>query len=126
MINCENCPAHCCGRQKIPPPYLLPQEVKEFGDNVEFIQGQGRLKKQSNGTCVYLDENQRCTIYSKRPLECKLYPWIYHRENGVLTLKLHEGCPRRKNADPPEIPDILKSIPDDYWDVYFSIPWSLL
>lgn len=31
-------------------------------------------KNESNGKCIFLKEN-RCTIYSKRPLICRFYPF---------------------------------------------------
>lgn len=31
------------------------------------------LKKREDGGCVYLDKHNKCSIYSQRPLSCRLY-----------------------------------------------------
>jgi Fe-S-cluster containining protein len=51
------------------------------------------MKKRENGKCVFL-ENERCTIYSLRPLICRFYPFelrVLHNRN--YTFLYTEECP---------------------------------
>jgi len=53
-----------------------------------------RLVESSAGyRCEHLNENDsRCAIYSKRPLDCRLYPFLLVKRNGSLSLGLHKSC----------------------------------
>jgi len=42
------------------------------------------FERKPSGTCVFL-ENNKCTIYSVRPLTCRLFPFAYSEED----LELH-------------------------------------
>jgi Fe-S-cluster containining protein len=51
------------------------------------------MKKREDGKCVFL-ENDRCTIYSLRPLICRFYPFelkVLH--NRKYTFLYTEECP---------------------------------
>ena len=34
------------------------------------------LEQRSNGDCIFLDKNRRCTVYEKRPEICRQFPKI--------------------------------------------------
>jgi uncharacterized cysteine cluster protein YcgN (CxxCxxCC family) len=38
-------------------------------------------------------ETNRCKIYERRPLDCQLYPFLLHRQNGAIFLALDKKCP---------------------------------
>lgn len=47
--------------------------------------------------CSYFAAGQaRCTIYYKRPLECRLYPFVVNRQGGSVFLALDLNCPYAK------------------------------
>lgn len=111
-MDCINCKNHCCGQNKnLKAPILLPNEVdllKESSesfivDDITFY----RLKRSENGNCIFLGENNRCTIYNDRPYECRIYPYIL-TQNGLI---LHDDCFDVKNVfSKPIIPQL-----DDSW-----------
>ncbi|MFC1658767.1 YkgJ family cysteine cluster protein [Candidatus Omnitrophota bacterium] len=52
--------------------------------------------------CRFLHpESSRCKIYTQRPLECRLYPFLLHRLQGKVYLSVDLNCPyasgREKN-----------------------------
>ncbi|MBN3041044.1 MAG: YkgJ family cysteine cluster protein [Candidatus Omnitrophica bacterium] len=51
-----------------------------------------RLKKKDDGSCVYLDKNNRCRIYQKRPIVCRNFTC----DNGF---KLEPVCSIRQEQD---------------------------
>ena len=57
-----------------------------------------RLGHQSDGACVFLDENGLCRIHAKfgeaaKPLPCRIYPFTFHPSGGRLTVSLRYSCP---------------------------------
>ncbi len=63
--------------------------LEELGYRKEFFvlfdeEGYARLRNLDN-RCVFYDvENQRCRVYSCRPLGCRLYPVIYDEQKGIV------------------------------------------
>ena len=50
-------------------------------------------KATSEGKCIFLEEN-RCTIYSKRPLICRFYPFgLETRQNKQKAFYFTSECP---------------------------------
>ncbi|WNY27905.1 hypothetical protein MmiEs2_00840 [Methanimicrococcus stummii] len=96
-FECDFC-GKCCTHAFNDHVYLLKDDVSrllEIDSNAlmpspyfDFCDQDGRfyvsgysLKTQSDdvGSCVFL-ENNRCRIYDKRPLICRVYPYMIHRE----------------------------------------------
>jgi Fe-S-cluster containining protein len=101
-INCAGCNI-CCQNPHL-APVLLPSEkerLKKYSRKVEtphktmFV-----LSKKKNGNCVFLDDKiKRCVIYSNRPLECVLYPFLLDFRNAI-NIKLDKRfCPRLKTLE---------------------------
>jgi len=77
--------------------YLLPDDVGRIKrvikadnfwikDSAQEEKAVGYLKKKK-GVCIFLNEKRLCSIYSERPLYCRLYPFIkevyFHSEVDV-------------------------------------------
>ncbi|MCX5680685.1 MAG: YkgJ family cysteine cluster protein [Candidatus Omnitrophica bacterium] len=44
--------------------------------------------------CKLLDvEINKCTVYLIRPLECRLYPFLFVKKQGTVFLAVHLACP---------------------------------
>ncbi len=88
-MNCAGCPAPCC-RDVL---YLTPQEferLRKKNSTLKFSQI-GDIFILS--PCPFLVDN-RCKIYTDRPLACIRYPLnVQYRQNSVL-LVLHFKCPQ--------------------------------
>ena len=62
---------------------------------------------QENGACVKLDEKKRCSIYSERPMGCKMYPFYPDWEKlkrgkvdfSAGSLKIDSECPGYMQGD---------------------------
>ena len=83
---CSLCSQNCCSRFYA---VLLPDEVEEFNDkSFTIMTEKGPVKcigSRGRQPCPYLDINGRCTIYSKRPLDCRLWPVMVY-----IDFKTHE------------------------------------
>jgi Fe-S-cluster containining protein len=100
-LNCSICKSHCCGRnQTVGAPIVLPKEISNFSDDDLYEDGGvKRIKRGSDGMCKFLS-NKLCSIYERRPLECRLYPWIMVYTDGKVGLELHKGCEQHSRVDP--------------------------
>ena len=94
-FECDLC-AKCCTSEFNDHVFLLDNEVPhirritsdalkpapyfEFCDNkgTFYVSGYALLTKE-DGSCMFL-ENRRCQIYEDRPMICRLYPYMLHRE----------------------------------------------
>lgn len=58
---------------------------------------------QREGACVFLGADERCTTYSARPANCRLYPFSasYGRRGGIRRLRLLSGteCDYARDGD---------------------------
>jgi hypothetical protein len=69
------------------------------GRNPAQFAADGRLRLVSSGEagqkqCFFLDRSDhRCQAYPARPLECRLYPFLLSREQGVFKIYAHLACP---------------------------------
>jgi len=57
-----------------------------------------RLGHQSDGACVFLDENGLCRIHAKhgeaaKPLPCRIYPYAFHPARKGVVVSLRFSCP---------------------------------
>ena len=98
-IKCKSCNNNCCGKNPHLTPVLMPSEEKKFKKYSRKIETPHRtifvLAKKENGNCIFLDDKtMRCTIYDKRPLECKLYPFLLNFNKTIVDVKLDKRfCP---------------------------------
>lgn len=57
----------------------------------------GHIKtRESNGQCVcsfFNPEDNTCRIYSGRPFDCQLYPFVLVKEGGRIAVCVHLNCP---------------------------------
>lgn len=117
IVNCTNCPNHCCGMNPKLTPVLMPSEENYFRENSISVQTPSRemhlLGKKDNGNCTFFDEkNGKCNIYENRPLECRLFPFLLSFEDVTkpsVRLDL-ENCPHLSTlvADEEKILSLLR------------------
>ncbi|MDR0767333.1 MAG: YkgJ family cysteine cluster protein [Methanosarcinales archaeon] len=99
-FECDFC-GKCCTRAFNDHVYLLKEDISRIFETdadaadafipspyFDFCDQSGRfyvsgysLKTQGDevGSCIFL-ENDRCRIYDNRPLICRVYPYMIHRE----------------------------------------------
>ncbi len=90
-IDCETCNARCCRNPLT--PILLPSEEERLREFSRIVKTPSRmmqvLRKKEEGSCIFLDDKQMCcTAYDRRPLECRLYPFLldFSKENPDVKL----------------------------------------
>ncbi|MCX5657385.1 MAG: YkgJ family cysteine cluster protein, partial [Candidatus Omnitrophica bacterium] len=69
---------------------VLPPFVESCGLNIEPV------KDKNNYICpFFIPLKNRCRIYSKRPLDCRLYPFVinYNRTYSRIILSCDRQCP---------------------------------
>ena len=99
---CVRC-ATCCGDTEKRTRHVLilasearaiaaetGMRIEEFAQNVRNCKPYEFEVRKKNSRCVFLD-GVSCSIYSKRPLICRFYPFIMKRsESGTLGFELPE------------------------------------
>ena len=92
--DCVNASATCCSNPQVDSPMILPNEVKEIANNVkkavnEFataidfskmhhdntLKQLYQMKKQEDSNNCYFYQNNKCTIYDIRPIDCRIFPY---------------------------------------------------
>lgn len=66
--------------RKLSADTVRPAPYFEFCDNngIFYVSGYA-LQTKTDGSCIFL-ENGKCKVYEDRPLICRLYPYMLHRE----------------------------------------------
>lgn len=88
--------------------FLPPDEISDVEeDDPTWLDVDGRkyimaLRRDGNG-CHFLDRQTRfCSIYTSRPILCRLYPFAYEEpRNGnppAFSLHTDVGCPRHRDG----------------------------
>jgi Fe-S-cluster containining protein len=88
--------------------WLAPSEVEPGEERANFalLPGGPRLMvlAQDAGACRLLDHDVRCRAYEARPLDCRLYPFVFERDARERATRLlpfdAAGCGERR--DQPE------------------------
>jgi Fe-S-cluster containining protein len=87
-MRCSNC-GICCTETEM---LLSKKDIKRLEklgfDQTQFViydkKGYATLKNRE-GYCVFYDLNQRkCSIYTNRPLGCRVYPVILDENTGIV------------------------------------------
>jgi len=90
-------------------PIVLPKEINNFNDDdLHDDGGVKRIKRNAEGMCKFLS-GKVCTIYERRPLECRLYPWIMVYKDGKVGLELHSACEQHDRVNP------FNSKDEEFW-----------
>lgn len=122
-LNCSICLENCCGKNKdINEPILLPYEIERFNsDDLSTEDGTiFRIKRAEDGNCKFL-KDKSCGIYDKRPMECRIYPYVFNFINGELSLELDKKCPQGhclKDETLCLLDSKTKSVSDSFWEVF--------
>jgi Fe-S-cluster containining protein len=122
VIDCQGCLRNCCGEIPDLTPVLLEREEKdilpehllrvEIGGYVLSL-----IRRKPDGTCVFW-KDRKCSIYAKRPLECRLYPYLLDFSMGTARIELDTRfCKRLETIAPKEyFSDMLTGInPTPEW-----------
>jgi Fe-S-cluster containining protein len=62
------------------------------------------------GKCGFLDDDNRCLQYEKRPNPCRRYPFVISRQGNEHILKVHSKCGGIGFGDEIDIPKTMMYI----------------
>lgn len=87
---CLECRGCCIFKDSLWPPHLLAEEKQALAKN--------EVRTREKGDCLVCEflimKKHKCRIYGKRPLECRLYPFLLVRtDDDVCGLAAHLACP---------------------------------
>lgn len=93
MWNCKDCNNSCCITKD---PQLNIADVNRINDHESIILSDGVFRiKKVDGACAFF-KNDKCSIYNKRPLSCKMYPYnpIFHqgRKSYTINIEADKTC----------------------------------
>lgn len=121
---CNECSENCCRRFYA---ILLPEEEDVFKDVAfELKTDKGVVKcigSRDNKPCPYLNEHGYCSMYDKRPFDCRLWPVVvyidFKTRERVIYLDLE--CPAVKKGKIPA--DLINKIIESVRDLDFDENW---
>lgn len=112
--SCHNC-SDCCRQHLIE---VTEEERRRITEEQDWTEADGipagqplvvpmsrlpwnkqyRLAHQSDGSCVFLNEQGLCRIHAKygeaaKPLPCRLYPYVFHPAGRKTAVSLRFSCP---------------------------------
>ena len=96
-LSCQGC-CRFPQQESIWQPHLLEEEIARiapFSKKVELVAGPG----QGNYICQFLNAKEnKCKVYTIRPFECRLYPFLINRRGRKVYLSVDLKCPFIKKA----------------------------
>ena len=107
-------------------PIIFPSEhsVLDYHKYLKEVSpGVFRLARKEDGTCKFFEQG-RCSVYSERPYECRIYPYILEWTGFKVVPVLHDGCPDpdRDTYPLPEVPDHIANLPPEWWLAFDNLP----
>lgn len=111
--NCHNC-AGCCKQHEIEITAEEKERIEKqrWDEDKSIPEGQPviiktglsptskryRLAHQSDGSCIFLNEQGLCRIHAKfgepaKPLACQVYPYAFHPAGNQIAVSLRFSCP---------------------------------
>lgn len=100
--------------------WVTRQEIQMDDEPESFVllrQGKRVMTlKHERGSCRYLGEDDRCTIYERRPLGCRIYPFepSFDKKGTLKRLRLIGACECPYELDGKNDPDRLYSLHQRY------------
>ncbi|MDR0334279.1 MAG: YkgJ family cysteine cluster protein, partial [Methanomassiliicoccaceae archaeon] len=99
------CPPEC-GMCCLCQPEILPEERSFFRSNHPTSMVRNKQPhdhyaialKKGRGSCVFLDNGRRCTIYGNRPTYCRQFPFHFHVSDRIK-VELDLSCRGVWNAN---------------------------
>jgi len=130
---CRGCKVNCCRRFYA---VLLDEEVEEFRGVAKPLKTRYgvvyTLGDPNGGICPYLRQDGLCSVYPKRPFDCRFWPLMIHydKASDEFVILLDLECPAAREGKIPEellnkmIKTVLDAGIDEEWVKKFTTtPW---
>lgn len=114
-LKCRGC-CRFAEEDSVWSPCLLDEDMKELSENnlapsiisshkkvrLVLFHGIGKYKENNFACSLLGQEDNRCKIYSFRPFECQLYPFLLNKKGKKVFLAADLNCPyARENLETP-------------------------
>jgi Fe-S-cluster containining protein len=103
--------------RKAHPDVVVPAPYFEACDqNGRFFVSGYALKTTDGNVCTFLNESGRCRIYADRPLICRVYPYMLHREadaSGDLHMCHISGLNTHGEYNAPMTPEEASAVAEE-------------
>jgi len=71
---CDACTAICCKFRGYDYSVILePEEADAFPEAVRSLAENAMVIPSREGKCIFLDPNDKCSIYERRPIRCQQF-----------------------------------------------------
>ena len=70
------------------------------------------LRQRPDGTCWFLGEDRRCTIYALRPLRCRRFPYALSEDKARVTYA--RRCQSRRPGAPEARAALVRAVAENY------------
>ena len=127
-LACDGCcrfkDEHSAWRPKVSSEEILENVSQEKGlaeiiFSKESVASDGHLKtRNAHGPChctFFNLEKNTCGIYSQRPFECQLYPFLLIKKDAGMVIGVHLNCPYVQEKRHTEIFDNYVSVLKQYF-----------
>lgn len=81
-------------------PKIALEELKGNEYKLDLIGALGKnayintVREKGQNRCSFLDlRTNKCGVYTGRPFECRLYPFLLTNKNGRAAVSVHLSCP---------------------------------
>lgn len=128
-LKCKGC-CRFAQMDSVWSPCLLEEEIQDFLDKKippAAISREHKLllipnPKEEGYLCPFSDSsNNKCKIYSFRPFECQLYPFLINLRRGKIILTVNLNCPYiGENLKTPQLEEYI-----EYLTSYLNSPNQL-
>ncbi|MBT4049504.1 MAG: hypothetical protein HOB18_08195 [Nitrospina sp.] len=109
---CQKCPSsgNCCSRVKrngsVDAPVVFDSDMEALSlnsDDYSEVKHYGNYKARAihtNGDGCYFFQGGKCTVYDRRPIDCRLFPLdIIEKEGRLIWIAYKNLCPVEFNPE---------------------------
>ncbi len=112
----------CCYETEMPLSEKDVRRIEKLGysrDEFSTVVDGVRVLRNVNGRCYFL-KDCKCSIYSCRPLGCRIYPVIYDVERRKAVV--HDFCPLAKEVKLSTIKKVERAIVKHLKEIFGELP----
>jgi len=115
-FECSGC-TKCCRGWRIRVDEASRPELERF-QGVQKSDGRYFTKKKADGSCVFLSDDQRCSVHAIKPVGCRQFPFRFCRTpDGIFvgvsfycsSVQRNQGTPIESHA--PQLQEFLDELP---------------
>ncbi|MBF0522170.1 MAG: YkgJ family cysteine cluster protein [Candidatus Omnitrophica bacterium] len=112
-------------RPKVAENNLSPLNKDVKSSYYQSIDPDGRIKTKEisyMAYCQFLDSLfNKCMVYTERPFECRLYPFLVERKGKKVFISVHLACPYIQEKRYTKDFDVYKNALEKYFEKHHAL-----